>query len=140
MSFTKLCLLLLDKMLTLQFIPYSDVEGLTTEQKIKKILGIVKDDKVIVMEGRLKKTEETELIKATMERINNKFKGIEVSVIYPENKEETFGKKLRSSLIGALLGNRQGLTVIGPATLIKEIKKDPDKIQLLTKEKRKKRK
>ena len=33
-----------------------------------------------------------------------------------------------------LLGDRQGLTVIGPATIVKEIKKDPNKIELLTKE------
>jgi len=127
-------------MLTLQFIPYSDIEDLSLEQKIKKILTIVKDEKIIVMEGRLKKSEETELIKATMERINNKFKGIEVSVIYPENKGDTLGKKLKNSLIGALLGERQGLTVIGSATLVKEIRKDPDKIQLFAKEKRSKRK
>jgi hypothetical protein len=127
-------------MLTLQFIPYSDIESLSLEQKIKKILGIVKEDKIIVMEGRLKKSEETELIKATMERINEKFKGIEVSVIYPENRGDTFGKKIKNSLIEVLLGERQGLTVIGPATLIKEIKKDPDKIQLFAQEKKVKRK
>jgi len=126
-------------MLTLQFIPYADIQSLTIENKIKKILNIVKDDKILVMEGRLKKTEEAELIKATMERINNKFKGIEVSVIYPENKNDTFGKKLRSGIAEMLLGERQGLTVIGPATLVKEIKKDPGKIQLFTKEKKSKR-
>ena len=127
-------------MLTLQFIPYSDIESLSLEQKIKKILGIVKYDKIIVMEGRLKKTEEAELIKATMERINSSFKGIEISVIYPENRGGTLGKKLKDSLMGMLLGERQGLTVIGPATLIKEIKKDPDKIQLFASERRARRK
>ena len=127
-------------MLTLQFIPYSDIEGVPLEQKIKKILGIVKEDKIIVMEGRLKKSEETELIKATMERIDNNFKGIEVSVIYPENRGDNLGRTLKNSLIGVLHGERQGLTVIGPATLIKEIKKDPDKIQLFAKEKKSKRK
>jgi len=123
-------------MLTLQFIPYGDIEDLSLDQKIKKILNIVKDDKIIVMEGRFKKSEESELIRATMERINNKFKGIEISVIYPENKDDTFGKRFKSGLAGMLLGDRQGLTVIGPATLVKEIKKDPDKIQLFTSEKR----
>lgn len=126
-------------MLTLQFIPYADIESLSVEQKIKKVLNIVKDDRIIVMEGRFKKSEESELIKATMERINNKFKGIEISVIYPDNKNDTFGKRLKSSLAEMLLGDRQGLTVIGPATLVKEIKKDPDKIQLFTAEKRSKK-
>ncbi len=127
-------------MLTLQFVPYSDIEDLSFEERIKKILNIVKDEKIIVMEGRLKKSEEAELIKATMERINSKFRGIEISVIYPENRGATLGRKLKSSLAEMLLGERQGLTVIGPASLIKEIKKDPDKIQLFTEEKRVRRK
>ena len=104
------------------------------------ITNAIIEDKIIVMEGRLKKSEETELIKATMERIDNNFKGIEVSVIYPENRGDNLGRTLKNSLIGVLLGERQGLTVIGPATLIKEIKKDPDKIQLFAKEKKSKRK
>ncbi len=127
-------------MLTLQFVPYSDIEDLSLDDRIKKILNIVKEEKIIVMEGRLKKSEEAELIKATMERINSKFKGIEISVIYPENRGATLGKKLKSGLAQMLLGERQGLTVIGPASLIKEIKKDPDKIQLFTAEKRVRRK
>src|SRR3989338_5047131 len=127
-------------MLTLQFIPYADIAELSLEQKIKKLLDIVKEDKIIVMEGRLKKSEEAELIKATMERISEKFKGIEISEIHPERKADTFGKIIKQSIAGMLLGDRQGLTVIGPATLVREIKKDPDKIQLLTDEKRQRRK
>lgn len=119
-------------MLTIQFIPYSDIEDLSIDEKIKKILNIVKDEKIIVMEGRLQKKEEAELIKATMERINDRFKGIEIAVIYPDNRKATMGKKFKQGLAGLLLGDRQGLTVIGPATLIKEMKKDPNKIQLLT--------
>ena len=44
-------------MLTLQFIPYSDIAELSPDARVKKILSIVKDDKILVMEGRLKKTE-----------------------------------------------------------------------------------
>lgn len=127
-------------MLTLQFVPYSDIEDLSIDERIKKILNIVKDEKIIVMEGRLRKSEETELIKATMERISSKFRGIEISVIYPEKRVTTLGKKLKSGLAEMLLGERQGLTVIGPASLIKEIKKDPDKIQLFTAERKARRK
>ena len=39
-------------------------------------------------------------------------------------------------MIKWVLGNKQGLTVIGPASVVKKIKKDPNKIELLTKEKR----
>ncbi len=126
-------------MLTLQFISYADIEDLTEEERISKILKVVKEDKIAVLEGRLRKQEESELIKATMEQIDNKFKGIEISVIYPSQKRITFGKKIKSNIAEMLLGERQGLTVVGPANIIKEIKKDPDKIQLFTMEKKKKR-
>lgn len=124
-------------MLTLQFVPYEEIESLSSDERIKKLLGMVKDEKIVVLEGRLRKEEEGELIRRTMEEINERFRGIELSVIYPEKKK---GKSLKSGLAGMLLGQRQGLTVLGPATLIKEIRKDPDKIQLLTQEKSKKRK
>jgi hypothetical protein len=86
------------------------------------------------LEGRLKKEEEADLIAITMEEIDDKFKGIELAVINPESKDENFLKRIRHSFVGALLGDRQGFTIIGPATIVKQIKKDPDKIELFTKE------
>ena len=46
-------------------------------------------------------------------------------------KLDTFGR-FRASAVNTLLGERQGLTVIGPASIVKEIKRDPTKIELLT--------
>jgi len=86
---------------------------------------------------RLKKEEETDLISIAMEEFGSKFKGIELAVIDPETKDQSGMKKVRSNFFGFLLGDRQGLTIIGPASIVKEIKKDPDKIELLTKEARK---
>ena len=37
-------------------------------------------------------------------------------------------------IIKTLMGDREGITVIGPATIVKEIKRDPNKIELFTKE------
>ncbi|MBI2144881.1 DUF2073 domain-containing protein [Candidatus Woesearchaeota archaeon] len=126
-------------MLTLQFVPYEEIDGLGSEERIKKLLGMVKDEKIVVLEGRLRKEEEAELIRRTMEEISERFKGIELSVVYPERKRAAFGKKLKNNIADMLLGQRQGLTVLGPASLIKEIRKDPDKIQLFTQEKKKKK-
>jgi hypothetical protein len=127
-------------MLTLQFIPHTEIEGMDTDRKIRKLLAIAKENKIVLLEGRLKKEEEGELIRKTMEEIDAKFKGIELSVIYPELRHAAILQKLKSKFINMLLGDRTGLTIIGPATIIKEIKKDPDKIQLLTKEISKSRK
>ncbi len=125
---------LIGKMLTLQFIPYSDIANLNSEQRLKKLLDIVKEDKIILLEGRLKDTEEADLIKKTMESIDEKFTGIELGVVYPEGKDLTLYRRLQQLLVRWLLGSRGGFTIIGPANIIKEIKKDPDKIQLMTKE------
>jgi hypothetical protein len=121
-------------MLTLQFVPYAEIEGLSLAQKIKKLIDVVREDKIVVLEGRLKKQEEADLIKMTMEAIDEKFKGVEISVIYPESKSSDLMKKMKSGLASLLIGDRRGLTIIGPATIVKDIKKDPDKIQLLTEE------
>lgn len=121
-------------MLIIQFVPYTEVEDLSSAKKIRRLLNIVKDDKIIFLEGRLSKQEEAELIERTMESITAKFKGIEIAVIYPEQKDLAFLKKMKINLANVLLGDRQGFTIIGPATLVKEIKKDPNKVQLLTKD------
>ena len=49
-------------MLTLHFVPYSLIEELGSARRVKKILDIVKEDKIVLLEGRLKKEEETDLI------------------------------------------------------------------------------
>lgn len=119
--------------LTLQFVPYNEIENLSSLGRIKKLLNIAKEDKIVLLEGRLRKEEETELIKTTMEEINDEFKGIELAVIYPgTHLPDDLLNKVRVGAISMLLGNRMGLTVIGPASVVKEIKRDPDKIQLFT--------
>ena len=122
-------------MLTLEFIPYNEIEGLSSIGRIKKLLKIAKENKIVLLEGRLKKEEETELIKTTMEEINDEFKGIELAVIYPmKTRESNILRNLRVGFIDIIAGNRLGLTIIGPASIVKAIKKDPTKIELLTKE------
>jgi len=119
-------------MLTLQFVPYSEIEYLSSVGRIRKLLNITKENRIVLLQGRLRKDEETELIKATMEEIDKDFKGIELSVIYPDKKEGDLFRKIKRNFVSMLLGDRQGLTIIGPASVVREIKKDPDKIQLFT--------
>ncbi|MBI4453792.1 DUF2073 domain-containing protein [Candidatus Woesearchaeota archaeon] len=119
-------------MLTLQFMPFDEIERLSSDKRVSKLLEIVKENKILLLEGRLKKEEEAELIKRTMETIDDDFKGIEIGVIYPKDKDVDFLNKIRENMINFLLGDRRGFTVMGPATIVKEIKQDPNKIQLFT--------
>lgn len=123
--------------LTLQFVPFNDIAELGSARRVTKLINIVKENKIVLLEGRLKKQEEADLIEIAMEEIDNKFKGIELAVLNPQNKKENFFQGMKSGMLSVMLGDRQGFTVIGPATIIKEIKKDPNKIELFTKETRK---
>jgi len=127
-------------MLTLQFIPHSEIRDLSSEKKIHKLLRVVKEEKIVLLEGKLSSSEKSELIRKTMEEIDDRFKGIEIEELDIDKKDKAFLDKIRTILINFILGSRKGLTIIGPATIIKEIKKDPDKIQLFTEETRKKKK
>jgi len=126
--------------LVLQFVPYSEIEDLGPARRVNKLLDMAKQNRIVLLEGRLKKEEETDLIEITMEEISNKFKGIELAVINPKRKEAGLFKNIKSGIIDKLLGDRQGFTIIGPATVVKQIKKDPDKIELFTKDIKKKKK
>ncbi|MBU0628137.1 MAG: DUF2073 domain-containing protein [Nanoarchaeota archaeon] len=118
--------------LVLQFVPYSEIEELGPARRVNKLLDMAKQNKIVLLEGRLKKEEEADLIAITMEEINNKFKGIELAVVNPQKKKEgTFLKGIKTAFIGTLLGDRQGFTIIGPATVVKQIRNDPGKIELL---------
>lgn len=126
-------------MITLQIVPYRELEGLSSVGKIRKLLNITKENKIVLLQGRLKKEEEKELIKATMEEINSEFKGIELATIDSLDSDDRMGI-VRKTMINLVMGDRQGMTVLGPASIVKEIKRDPTKIELLTQEIKKKRK
>ena len=59
------------------------------------------------------------------------FKGIELAVISGNEDDGIFGK-MRKGFVNALVGGDLGaITIIGPATVVKEIKRNPKKIELL---------
>ncbi|MFH2021303.1 MAG: DUF2073 domain-containing protein [archaeon] len=121
-------------MLTFQFMRYSQIADLGTEERIKMVLSLVKQGKILVLEGRLSVEEEKSLLQRNMEQVDEKFTGIEFEVVHPEEKSNSFQKQMRKLLARILLGTRDGFTIIGPANIIKEIRKDPEKIELFTKD------
>ena len=118
-------------MLTLQFIPYYELQDLNQNQRITKLLKHVRENKIVLVEGKLDSEEEALLIQKTMEEINRSFKGVEICSI-DNNTNSDLIKRLRMALARMLMGNRGGFTVIGPASIVREIRKDPNKIEVLT--------
>lgn len=119
-------------MLTLQFVPYGEIENLSSKARIEKLLDIVKQDKIVLLQGRLKPEEETMLIMETMAQIHKKFRGVEICTIYPEESNLQFFNKIKKEMVKFLIGNRDGVTIIGPSTVVKEVRRNPNKIELFT--------
>ena len=118
---------------SMQFMPYSEIRGLNTSQRIRKILDIILGSNILILQGRLHPEEETRLIEDTMAMIGHvkNFRGIELAVVGNGGDDGFFGK-MRAGLVNALSGGDLGsITIIGPATIVKEIKRNPKKIELL---------
>ena len=120
---------------SIQFLPYSEIRGLSSTERIKKILNIILGNNILMIQGRLQPDEETRLIEDTMAMIGHlkNFKGVELAVISGNGADGLFGK-FRTGLVNAIAGGDIGaITIVGPATIVKEIKRNPKKIELLLK-------
>ena len=117
----------------IQFLPFSEIKNSNSDDRIRKILNIVLGNNILILQGKLRAEEETRLIGDTMAMIGHvkNFRGIELAVI-SGNGEAGFFSRLKKNLAGALVGGDLGaVTIIGPATIVKEIKRNPKKIELL---------
>ena len=118
---------------SIQFLPYSEIRDLDSNERIRKILNIVLGNNILILQGKLRPEEETRLIGDTMAMIGHvkSFKGIELAVISGNGDEGFFGK-MRTGMVNMISRGEIGaVTIIGPATIVKEIKRDPKKIELL---------
>jgi len=118
---------------SIQFLPFSEIRSLNSDERIKKILAIILDNNILILQGRLNAGEEARLIGDTMAMIGHvkSFKGIELAVISGSGKEGLFskmGKSIANVLAG---GDFSAITIIGPASIVKEMKRNPKKIELL---------
>ncbi len=119
--------------LSLQVLPFSEMQSLSISQRVKKILSLVLGNKIVILHGRLRPEEEARLIEDTMAMVDyvKGFKGIELAVIEPDLRDLNVFVKFKHGIAKRLVGNSQALTVVGPASVIKEIRRDPKKIELL---------
>ncbi len=118
--------------LSLQVIPFSEIIEMGISERVKKILNLVLGNKIVIIQGRLRAEEEARLIEDTMALVDHlkSFKGIELAVIEPSMKDKNVLFKFRYNLAKTLVGDNAALTVIGPSSVVKEIKRDPKKIEL----------
>ena len=126
--------------LKMDFVSSTTLDGKAGQKKINFILSKVKDGSILVVNGVLTPDEEMVLIKETMRRVDDGFPGIEVCSLKKELKGwkqffETLSngrEKISRSFWSGITGKppktklKTGITLIGPAKIIKNIKKNPD--------------
>ena len=81
----------------IQFLPYSEVRDLKSDDRIKKILNVILGNNILILQGRLTSNEEARLIGDTMAMIGHikNFRGIELAVISGNGRESILGKMTR---------------------------------------------
>jgi len=67
---------------------------------------------------------------AMVDHVKN-FKGIELAVIEPNMDKTGFVQKFKRNIAKSLVGHTNSLTIIGPAAIVKDIKRDPSKLEVL---------
>jgi len=119
--------------LTIHFMPYSEIANEDAVARVKKIMGIVLKNKIIILQGKLRVEEEAKLIENSMMLIGNVagFAGIEIASLSGENENRSLFDSVRRNIAKILVGEQDAITVIGPASVVKEITKDPKKVELL---------
>jgi len=119
--------------LTIHFMPSSEVNNNDTIALLKKIMGLILAQKIIILQGKLKPEQEVKLIENSMTLIGNikGFQGIEIATISGDVEGQTFFNRVRKNIAKILVGEHDIITIIGPASVVKDIKKDPKKIELM---------
>ena len=119
---------------SIQFMPFMEIKHLDGTGRIQKILKIVLGNQILILQGKLKPEEETRLIGDTMAMVGHikDFRGIELAVISGNDERGNLFDRFKTNVTKVLVGGDLGaVTIIGPATIVKEIKKNPKKIELL---------
>ena len=100
--------------LKMDFISSDVLKSQSSIEKISMIMEKVKKGEILVIEGGLEPEEEAELIETTMREIDvESFVGID---IYTLEKDE-------ASFFGLSKKKTVGITIIGPANIMKQVKR-----------------
>lgn len=115
-----------------QVLSYELIKNLDSDKKVKRILDIAKKGDVVMLEGKLTSDEELTLTSRALRNVSGKFTGIEIAYLSSTSSNSIL-EKAKDLIIKAIASHRVGITVIGPSKIIKEIKMDPNKLEILFK-------
>ncbi|MGO9387870.1 MAG: DUF2073 domain-containing protein [Methanobacterium sp.] len=108
--------------LKMDFLSSSMLNSHTSMEKISMIVDRVKNGDLVVIEGGLTPEEEAELIETTMREIDvDNFMGIDIYTL-EKDKKSFFGLS-KSKIVG--------ITIIGPANVMKAVKKKSNFLSMI---------
>jgi hypothetical protein len=108
--------------LKMDFLSSEALENTTSMEKIYMIIGKVKKGAVVVMEGGLTPSERAELIETTMREIDvENFTGIDVNTL-EKDTSSFFGLSKKKTIV---------ITIIGPANVMKTVKKQSNLLSMI---------
>ncbi|MDO8870008.1 MAG: DUF2073 domain-containing protein [Methanobacteriaceae archaeon] len=108
--------------LKMEFLSSDALEGSTSMEKISMIINRVKSGEILVIEGGLTPSEEAELIETTMREIDiENFVGIDIHTL-ERNEKSFFGFSKKKTI---------GLTIIGPANVMRSVKKKSNFLSMI---------
>ena len=97
-------------MLRFYFLPHRKLFALSSSDRVKVILELLKTNHILVIEGKLRSTEEALLIRETMQFVGSNledFSGIEIGVLQDHDDIKGF-EKFKHTLAQKLTGDKSG--------------------------------
>ncbi|MCK5023393.1 MAG: DUF2073 domain-containing protein [Candidatus Aenigmarchaeota archaeon] len=113
--------------LRIKLIPYEKIKS----KDYADVLKDLEEGTILLIDAKLTAAEEAALIEETMKIISDKFSGIELSSMELAHLKEAKGiDKFKNMLVEKILGKKRGLTIIGPAKIVRKIEKNPEDLLL----------
>ncbi|MEM7823012.1 MAG: DUF2073 domain-containing protein [Candidatus Aenigmatarchaeota archaeon] len=110
----------------IKFLPYEKFKS----GGFGSIFKDLKENTIILVDAKLKPEEENMLIEETMKNLSDRFKGIELGSLELPQKNGMAWMKNR--IFEFLEGKKRGITIVGPAKLVRQIKRNPEELLLYT--------
>ena len=125
--------------INIDFMSIDSIKDKSMDEKISFILAPVKKGHMVVLDGVLAPDEELKLVEATLQQVKDQFSGIEVATLPRESTTtQDILNKISSKLsvvtkivTGKELNEiKNGLTLVGPSSIVKKVKRDPDSFHI----------